>query len=244
MGKQQLRFAICDDNAADRDYIIALVSDYLHQNGYMAGLDSYESGEALLARDELKYDLIFMDIFMGGENGIQIAHRLLDRGCDTPIIFCSTSGEFAADSYDVAALRYLIKPVREEKLFLTLDRFFRAHTALHTITYKKNRMDEHVYVEDILWIEAGDHISIIHTRSGDISTRTTIAQLVDQLKGVDYVRPIRYAVVLLKSVVTLPTDNLTLSDGTVIPISRDQRSGVKQAFTDYKMKQLLRKGSI
>lgn len=244
MDKQQLRFAICDDNAADRGEMLRLVMKYLNQNAYIAEVDTFESGEALLERDQTKYDLIFMDIFMDGENGIQIARRLMEKGIDTQIIFCSTSNEFAAESYDVSALRYMIKPVQEDKLFHTLDRYFRAHTVLRTLTYKQNRMDESVYIADVIWIEAGDHKSIIHTRSGEITTRTTIAQLLEQLDGIDFVRPIRYAVVLLKSVVAIPTDVVTLEGGTTIPVSRDQRAAVKKAFADYKMRQLMQKGGF
>ncbi len=144
----------------------------------------------------------------------------------------------------MAALRYLTKPVSEEKLFHTLDVYFHAYKAMKMLTFKQNRMDESVYMSQVLWIEAGDHKSIIHTKSGDITTSTVLKQLLEQLEGFDFVKPIRYAVVSLEAVSEIPTDVLTLCDGTTIPISRGARTEVKKAFTDYKMKTLLRKGGI
>lgn len=243
-GNYQLRFAVCDDEPQDRSALLRMVADYLDRNHYSISVDAFESGEQLLEGDVTLYDLIVLDVFVGRRNGIEVAKEILVRNPGAQIIFCSTSNAFAAESYDVAALRYLIKPVSEEKLFHTLDRYFHAHTTLRTLTFKQNRMDEHIYVADVIWIEAGDHKSIIHTRDGDITTRTTIAQLLEQLDGMDFIRPIRYALVPLKAVVTIPNDTLTLVDGTVIPISRDQRAAVKKAYTDHKMKQLLQKGGF
>ena len=160
------------------------------------------------------------------------------------IVFCSTSNAYAAESYDVSALRYFIKPISREKLFATLDRFFHVHTSLRTLTYKVNRMDESIYLSEIRWVEADGHRCILHTRRGDIVTRTSFAQICDQLSGADFVKPIRYALVSLDAVAAIPAEVFTLNDGTQVPISRDQRPAMKQAFSDFKMRKLLKKGGV
>lgn len=240
----KLRIAVCDDLEQDRKNMLALLNKYLDQKHYVALIDIYTSGEELLATKTGEYDLVVLDIFMDELNGIQTAEALIDRDPGVQIIFCSTSNAYATESYDVAALSYLTKPVREEKLFRALDRFFHAHTSLRALTFKQNRMDEHVYLTDILWIEAGDHKSVIHTREGDIPTGTLFKTLCEQAEGADFVKPIRYALVSLQAVAAIPTDVLTLIDGTTIPISRNLRQEMKKAFTDYKMKAMLRKGGL
>ena len=179
---------------------------------------------------------------MGELNGIETARQLVEKNSQVQIIFCSTSNAYAAESYDVAALRYLIKPISEEKLFQTLDRYFQVHTTLRTLTYKQNRVDESVYLSDILWVEADGHQSIIHTKKKDIVTRTSFAKIGEQLLGNDFVKPIRYAIVSLKEVSAIPTDVLLLSDGTSVPISRDLRTEMKTAYSGYKMRELLNRG--
>lgn len=238
----QIKIAICDDDEKDRSTMVALVKQYLHLHDYHIGIDEFATGEALLAADMKQYQLVILDIFMGELTGIETARRLMQEHPKLQIIFCSTSNAYAAESYDVAALRYFIKPISQEKLFATLDRFFHVHTSLRTLTYKQNRMDESIYIADILWVEADGHKSILHTRKGQIVTRTSISQIAQQLQGADFVKPIRYALVSLGAVVQIPTDVLTLSDGSTVPISRDQRANMKQAFSDFKLRQLLRKG--
>lgn len=240
--KYQMKIAICDDDEKDRAVMLQLVKEYLQLHNYHIGIDEYPTGEAFLSADVGQYQLAILDIFMGELTGIETARELMQKFPKLQIIFCSTSNAYAAESYDVSALRYFIKPIEKEKLFATLDRFFHVHTALKTLTYKQNRVDESIYISDILWVEADGHKSILHTRKGKISTRTSISQISQQLEGSDFVKPIRYALVSLAAVAAIPTDVLTLTDGSTVPVSRDQRATMKKAFSDYKLRMLLRKG--
>ena len=141
-------------------------------------------------------------------------------------------------------MNYLVKPVQKEKVFTVLDKYFHVHTSLKTLIYKQNRIDERIYISDILWIEAGDHKSIIHAKQGDIPTSSLLKNLAGQVDEKEFVKPIRYAVVSLAAVKEIPSDVLVLTDGTRIPISRNKRAEVSQAFKDYKMKKILQKGGI
>ncbi len=238
----QMKIAICDDDEQDRSLMKNLVVEYLDLHNYHIGIDEYLTGESFLSGDLSQYSLVILDIFMGELTGIETARKLIDAYPQMHIIFCSSSNAYAAESYDVSALRYFIKPISREKLFGTLDRFFHVHTSLRTLTYKQNRMDESVYLSELLWVEADGHRCILHTRKGEIVTRTPFAQIGEQLKDVDFIKPIRYALVSLSAISTIPTDELTLTDGTTIPISRDQRAAIKKAFSEYKMRKLMQKG--
>lgn len=241
---KQLKFAICDDLQQEREKICTMVNTYIYIHHYIATIDEFSSGEELLSADYTVYDLIILDIFMGDLNGIQTANELMNSKASAKVIFCSTSNEFAAESYEVNALRYLTKPVDKEKLFQTLDRYFHAYTAMKMLTYKCNRMEEHILLSDVLWIEADKHKCILHTIKGDIITTTTFAQFCEQLETMDFIKPIRYALVPLRMIVAVPTNELKLRDGTIIPIGRKLRQEVKDAYMDYKMKKLLWKGEI
>lgn len=236
---KKLSIAICDDSEADRSLIRSYITRYLDRHSYVAEVTEYTSGEALLDTKSTAYDLVILDIYMGGINGIEAARELIQALPTAQIVFCSSSNDFAAESYDVAALRYLTKPLSEEKLAQTLDHFFTAYTAMRTLEYRANRMSEHIPLMDVEWIEANDHKCLIHARQGVISTTTTLTQFTQQLSDADFVKPIRYALVSLGAIASVPTDVLTLNDGTEIPISRDQRDAMKKAFFSYKTKVLL-----
>lgn len=234
-----ITIAVCDDQPEERAKIISLIQEYTEKEQRIVNIHEFESGESFLSSDISAYHLIFLDIFMNGINGMETARRLFSQNSRVQIVFCSTSAEFAAESYDVEALHYLVKPIHREKFFQVLDRFFRLYRSMKTITVKVQRVDTTFYVSDILWVEAADHKCIIHTKQEDAETRMAFSQLCSELLPFDFIQPIRYAVVSLKEITAIPTDKLTLSDGSVIPISRGERMKVKQAFTDYKWRMML-----
>lgn len=242
---KELRCAICDDQKKELDIIFSLLNQYIDKHGYVATIDTFSSGEELLAADTSVYDLMILDIFMGEKTGIDTAEELIRRKSSAKVIFCSTSNEFAAESYEVNALRYLTKPVVEEKFFQTLDRYFEAFTAIQTLTYKKDRLDESILLSEILWIEADRHKCILHTTSGEaIPTTTSFSQIWEQLQEYDFIKPIRYAIVSLRMIATIPSNELKLRDGTILSIGRTQRQAVKDAYMEYKMKMMLKRGEI
>ena len=57
-------------------------------------------------------------------NGIDTAKEIRSMGLTVPVIFLTSSREFALDSYDVKAFHYLLKPVNTLKLFSVMDDFF------------------------------------------------------------------------------------------------------------------------
>lgn len=242
MAKHFVKIAICDDLKKERDAEKALLSKYMDLHDYVFEVDEFESGEELLAADVHSYDLILLDIFMGGINGVHTAKELLDSKATAKVIFCSTSNEFAAESYEVDALRYLTKPIAEDKMFLTLDRYFQAFTSMQMLTFKCDRMDRSIMMSDVLWIEANRHKCIVHTTEEDILTTTTFSQFWEELQEKDFVKPIRYALVPLSKVTAVPGSELKLIDGTEISIGRDSKQAVKEAYMQYKMKKLLQKG--
>lgn len=119
-----LRIALCDDAEDQLDQTAALLRAYLQSRPCLNGrLETFRSGGALLARAESDkgFDLYVLDILMPELSGIDTGRRLRALGEGGEIIYLTSSNDFAADSYDVRAFFYLLKPVADEKLFKVLD---------------------------------------------------------------------------------------------------------------------------
>jgi two-component SAPR family response regulator len=67
-------------------------------------------------------DLIFMDISMPKESGIEFAKRIREEGRETKIVFLTSHKEYALPAFDVYALDYMVKPVNQERLQQTIGR--------------------------------------------------------------------------------------------------------------------------
>jgi len=236
--REELRIAVCDDDAVDRAEIVSYINNYIFEKGYHAFIDEFESSEGFLASNTEKYGIVFLDIFMNGINGMEAAKILFRNNNRTKIVFCSSSAEFGVESYDVRAIRYLVKPILQERIYDILEYFFHVYTTLRTITVKVGRIEESLYVNDILWIESERHNCIIHTKRGDTVTRATFDQLRTQLPPDEFVQPIRYAMVNLRAVTETPSSVIVLENGESIPIVKESRETVKKAYVNYCWKKM------
>lgn len=119
-----LSFAICDDEPNMLNDTATLVERYLQARPALSGhVELFCSCEELLDRSNKAEgaDIYILDILMPGLSGIAAGQKLRERGNGGEIIYLTNSNDFAADSYDVRAFFYLLKPVDENKLFEVLD---------------------------------------------------------------------------------------------------------------------------
>lgn len=119
-----MKIAVCDDRPEHLKKIRELLGKYQQTRpGLESQAEYFLSGAELLDQAEERggYDLYLLDILMPGENGISVGKRLRQMGKQGELIFLTSSNDYAADSYEVRAFFYLLKPVEEEKLFRVLD---------------------------------------------------------------------------------------------------------------------------
>lgn len=162
-----INIAVCDDRPEDRESIKKYIAGYFDSNPHNYKTSEFEKGEDLLAEyiDEYRFfDIIFMDIFMSGENGIQTSKKIRQYCQRVKIIFMSTSREFALESYDVFAYGYLLKPLEHEKLKVLLDKYIKEVEANEKslAIYTKGNINNIRYA-DIVYIESKNTAVIIHT---------------------------------------------------------------------------------
>ena len=234
-----VKIAICDDDGREREIITKLIRKAFEKTDYIESIDNFVCGEDFLKADRDKYDLVFMDIYMTGINGMETAKQLYSENKHTKIVFCTTSPDFGVESYDVEAMRYLLKPIEEDRFFAVLDFFFKNFAAKKTITITCDRIEETIAVDDILWIEARGHKSIVHTIDDEYVTRLSLADFLKELEPHGFMKPVRYALVSVSKVVGTPNKTMVLTDGTEFDIPKDKRVAVRTEFADIKYKRLV-----
>lgn len=122
------KIAICDDSDADRKYVLNMVNYWAESAGYLIHTDVFSSAENFLFHyaEENDYDILLLDIEMGDMDGVTMAKKLRKSNDTIPIIFITGYSDYISEGYEVAALHYLMKPVKEEKLCSVLDRAARS----------------------------------------------------------------------------------------------------------------------
>lgn len=110
-----INVAICEDVAAERDYLIGLLQKWEQLGGHTLQISAFLSAERFWSAYEDGYrpELLLLDVEMPGQNGMELAKRLRQLHDDTPLVFITGYSDYMAEGYDVAALHYLLKPVSE-----------------------------------------------------------------------------------------------------------------------------------
>ena len=112
-----LNIVVCDDEVIDRKLITAMIKKYMTENHIGAEIKEYESGDEYIAGyDGIAPDMVFLDIYMEGTDGISLARKIREKSSSCQIVFTTSSNEYASDAFEVEALSYLRKPLSEQKV--------------------------------------------------------------------------------------------------------------------------------
>lgn len=229
------RMAICDDSPADRHYVMDLAHRWAEHAGHMLLADSFPSAESFLFHDAEKgdYDILLLDIEMGAMDGVALARQIRARDATVQIVFITGFADFIAEGYEVAALHYLMKPVREDKLFSVLDRavaaLSRAEPALLLPVDGEMRR---VPISQIQYVEAFAH-SVSITMDGDVLQVKLPISEVEKMLDSSVIRCHRSYLVGLKYIARLSRTEVILDSGQHLPLSRSAAPLVHKAFIAY-----------
>ncbi len=238
-----MKIAIVDDSKDDRERLAGLLQKQLKDRGYSVCPEQFPDGETFLQTFRGgNYDIVFLDIYMRELNGIQTAQRIRETDRDVRLIFCTTSNEFASESYAVRADDYILKPYESKTLSAVLDRL-----ALETL--QKQRMltlpdGQRLLLSDILYTSfSGHYVSICQSTGQTVRVRMTQGDFVRLLQPyAEFVCCNRGMLVNLQKVEKMDQDDFLMQGGERVPISRRKTAEIKKQYGDYLIERMRRGG--
>ena len=231
-----INVAICEDVAAERDYLIGLLQKWKQLGGHTLQTSAFLSAERFWSAYEDGYrpELLLLDVEMPGLNGMELAKRLRQLHDDTPLVFITGYSDYMAEGYDVAALHYLLKPVSEQALERVLNRTLeQLRHQRKFLLCTSDGVTQKLYFDEILYVEVFSHTVTIHGDGGkDYLLHMTIRELEQEL-GNTFCRCHRSFLVNLARIHQIKKTDILLDSGVVVPMSRRLAADVNQAFFAY-----------
>lgn len=213
----------------DEPIALSIIRQFCQRSGDIELTTYTDPVEGLQRVKDTRPDLVFLDIEMGGINGIDVARRL---PAGVFLVFTTAYAEFAVDGFDLDAVDFLHKPfsysrferaVEKVKRLQDLQRLqSRPVFADEEITLKVEYKNVRIRLADIEYIEAMDnYIRVILTSDKPVLSQTSMKTVMELLPAERFMRVHKSYIVPLHKIAAYSRRQLTLYHRNVeLPVGR------------------------
>jgi DNA-binding LytR/AlgR family response regulator len=195
-------------------------------------LTSDSATEALRLLHDRDFDAVFLDIAMPGLDGLELA-RVLARFRDPPaVVFVTAHDEHAVAAFEVNAVDYVLKPVRDERLEEAVRRVAEVRGQVAparqdpTIAVELGGVTRFVSLSEVGFVEAQGDYARLHTPHGSHLLRVPLSALEEEWREAGFVRVHRSLLVSLAHI-----DEVRMEGGRCTVVIGDQELQVSRRHT-------------
>jgi DNA-binding LytR/AlgR family response regulator len=182
--------------------------------------------EALRVLGDGDVDAVFLDVAMPGLDGLELA-AVLGRFKEPPrVVFVTAHMEHAVEAFDLRAVDYVLKPVREERLREAVRRICDVGSTVpneETLPVELGGVTRFVPRSEVRYVEAqGDYVRL-HTATGSHLVRLPISALQERWGDAGFVRIHRSLLVALNQITEVRVEGgrcAVVIDGRELQVSR------------------------
>lgn len=229
---------ICDDEPIFLQQVTALTQQILTKEGIPFHIHTFKNTQMLekyLQAPDNTLNLLLLDIIMDKRNGIEYARMLREQDDEIPIVFISSTMDYALEGYTVDSMGYILKPVKREELRETLLRACKKYqrqnvvltSASHSVSFQ---------IDDVLYLEVRDKELTIHTADGTVrNISMPLNSLISKLPSEQFVQCYRSYIVSLPAIISIWRYGIELKNHEKIPVSRNYYPAVQNALMNWAM---------
>lgn len=174
-------------------------------------------------------EAVFLDIHMPGLSGLELAKVIGQAACPPVVVFVTADDDRALEAFDLAAVDYLLKPVRTERLTQAVDRVFDLVAQPSTvdevelITVDQGGVSRIIRLDEVRFVQAQGDYARLHTAEASYLIRVPLADLEQRWADSGFLRIHRSYLVCMQFVTALklgsakPTVSVAAAD---LPVSR------------------------
>ncbi|MCM3115920.1 LytTR family transcriptional regulator DNA-binding domain-containing protein [Neobacillus sp. MER 74] len=243
-----LKAFVVDDEPLARDELVYLLkrSKQIEIVGESDGVES-----ALEKISNLDLDVIFLDIQLADESGIEIAAHINRLDHPPFIVFATAFDEYALQAFELNAVDYILKPFEEKRVLQTIEKLYKLienhKQAIPIFTQRQNFGNERpeklaitidekiviVNISDIHYIGTNEGKTVIAIENTKYSVSDSLVTFERKLKHSSIIRVHRAYLVNVDAIVEIEpwfnsTYNLIMKDGEKVPVSRTYTKELKQ----------------
>lgn len=235
-----MNIAVFDDDKNDRELLTGLICQCCDSNIWNGKLVEFSSGESIInSFVPGDFDIYFLDIYMGGITGVEIAKKIREQDENAIFIFTTSSEEFYRDGFDVGAIHYLVKPVNYANVEEAMNRCIKVIGEFaRQIEIKVGKNKIKINLANIQYIEVLGNACHIHTGRNEIITYTPLNDLEKLINEKSFLRCHRSFLVNMRAIIQKTSEGLIMENGALVPVPKNNRTSIMKEIDNYNIESM------
>ena len=235
-----MNIAIIDDSSTDRILLSSFLKRYLKENHVQipATITEFESGEDFFASYTANYfQIVFIDCYMYGISGMEVAKKLRDREDTCAIFFTTSTPEYAVESFLVKASGYLLKPYKYEDFCksVNLSDTVKLLVSNPFVEYPDGKNILRLFVSDIIFCNTNGHyIQVVSKSRGNLRFRCSFdAFSTPLLEYPQFLTSCRGHLINMDYVKHIEDCDFIMEDNSHVPITKKSKTEIRGIYENY-----------
>ena len=230
------KIAVCDDESVICRTIYDMIKDISKLIDIRFETDCFSSGEELC--DEMKsnpYDLIFLDIELPRMNGVAVGKYIREslNNETVQIAYISSKQQYAMELFESRPINFLIKPITSEKILTIIEKLLKLH-AVDTQIFKFKVRQEFIKLpmSEIIYLSSSGRTVTLVSLDKSYTFYGTLEDIYNEIKNRHFLYIHKSFIVNYRYVRQYEYEQVTLLDGTVLPISQPRRKLIRKMILE------------
>ena len=234
-----IKIAFCDDDMEVLHQMNELLDRYRVERNEDITYAAFQSPFELLTEIEkgIRPDILFLDVVMPGQNGMDVAKEIRQYDANMKIIFLTSSPEFAVESYSVGAYFYQLKPIWEESFFRLMDAVLAEceKKKKNSLILRSKDGITRIDLQQLEYCEVLGRKLLFHLENGAVlESAGSLDDLAGQLiQYSNFFRPHRSFLVNMEYIQNISSRSIKMVNDAEIPIPHGKCSEIKNTYMEY-----------
>ena len=234
-----IKIAFCDDDMEVLHQMNELLDRYWVERNEDITYAAFQSPFELLTEIEkgIRPDILFLDVVMPGQNGMDVAKEIRQYDMNMKIIFLTSSPEFAVESYSVGAYFYQLKPIWEESFFRLMDAVLAEceKKKKNSLILRSKDGITRIDLQQLEYCEVLGRKLLFHLENGAVlESAGSLDDLAGQLMQYsNFFRPHRSFLVNMEYIQNISSRSIKMVNDAEIPIPHGKCSEIKNTYMEY-----------
>lgn len=239
-----MKIALVDDEQECLDEMGWLCNSFGEDTRYPVETVSFDSGKAFLeAFSNNCFDLVFMDIYMEGINGVTAALEIRRQNNNCLLVFLTSSMDFMPDAFSCHAFEYITKPFSKKRIFDVLSDAVKVLPQEQKyIELAADRKIIRIFLEEIASAVTDAHYLNITLADGKkLRCRITMPEFIKKMGGDSRFIPINKGIIInAEYILEFEKGCCIMENGTKFPVRVRDNAKVEQMARDYHFEKIRR----